>query len=82
MGLVSWLLFGLMAGVISVVTDEQPSLMRAIVIGMVGALIGGVLLFSFGFPGFISFHPVSFAGAVVGALVFLTLTHQRQLTTT
>lgn len=74
MNLFAWILFGLITGVIANLIDPRPSsggLLAAIVLGIVGALVGGFLasvLFGVGITGF---NLESFAIAVGGALLLL-----------
>ena len=78
MGLITWIVFGALAGwVASMIagSDERQGCFLNIVVGVVGAFIGGIIMefvtgrgFSFGF------NPSSFVVAVIGAIVFLLIT--------
>ena len=76
MNLIAWLLFGLLVGLIANVLDPHPSeggVFGAVVLGIVGALVGGFLsslLFGVGITGF---NLTSFAVAVLGSLTLLYL---------
>lgn len=76
MDLLAWLAFGLITGVIANIIDPRPSqggILGAIVLGVVGAMVGGFLgnaLFGVGVSGF---NISSFLVAVAGALITLYL---------
>ncbi|MDT8306712.1 MAG: GlsB/YeaQ/YmgE family stress response membrane protein [Anaerolineae bacterium] len=77
MGIVSWIIFGGLAGwVASLVTgrNERQGCLMNIIVGIVGAFIGGFLveLLGGGEMDF-SFDLTSFIVAVVGAVVLLFL---------
>jgi uncharacterized membrane protein YeaQ/YmgE (transglycosylase-associated protein family) len=78
MGLITWIVFGALAGwVASMIagSDERQGCFLNIVVGVVGAFIGGIIVgfvtgrgFSFGF------NLPSFVVAVIGAIVLLLIT--------
>ena len=78
MGLVTWIIFGALAGwVASMIagTNQRQGCFLNIVVGVVGAFIGGLIMelltgsdFSFGF------NLRSFGVAVVGAVLLLAIT--------
>lgn len=74
MNIVSWAIFGLIAGSIANWIDPRPSaggILGSIVLGIIGAIIGGFLaniLFGIGVSGF---NFSSFIVAVVGSLIVL-----------
>jgi len=72
MGILSWILFGLIAGFIAKLIDgEHFSLIGTILLGIAGAAFGGWVgsLLGLGRTGDFSFG--SFATAVIGALLLL-----------
>jgi len=76
MGLLAWIIFGGLAGWIAskiAGTDERQGCLLNIVVGIVGALIGGfiVSLLRGGEPWEFSFDLASFLVAVLGAVVLL-----------
>jgi len=77
MGIIAWLIFGGLAGWIAskiMGTDAQQGILLNIVVGIVGAFLGGFLASLLGIGGdFSSFNIVSFLIAVVGACVLLFL---------
>lgn len=74
MNIVSWILFGLIVGIVANAIDPEPArggLISAILLGIVGALIGGFLselIFGVGVTGF---NLTSFLIAIAGSLVLL-----------
>lgn len=74
MGILAWIVFGLIAGTIANMVDPRPSsggVLGSIILGIVGAVIGGYLaslLFGIGVSGF-DFQ--SLAIAVLGSLLLL-----------
>lgn len=74
MNVVAWVLFGLLVGLVANILDPAPArggLFGAIVLGIVGALIGGFLsslIFGISVTGF---NFTSFAVSVLGALIVL-----------
>jgi len=76
MGLIAWIIFGALAGwVASKITgrDDQMGCLMNIIVGVIGAFIGGGLvdLFTGGFT--VGFNLVSFVVAVVGAVLLLAI---------
>lgn len=74
MNVISWLLFGLIVGIVANAIDPAENhggLLGAIVLGVIGSLIGGFLanlIFGIGVSGF---DITSFIVAVAGSLVLL-----------
>lgn len=74
MDVLSWIVFGLIAGVVANILDPQPSsggALGAIVLGVLGAVVGGFvanLLFGVSVTGF---NFTSFIIAVSGSLILL-----------
>jgi uncharacterized membrane protein YeaQ/YmgE (transglycosylase-associated protein family) len=76
MSIIAWIIFGGLAGWVASLlagTSERQGCLLNIVVGIVGAMIGGFLmsLLRGGEPWEISFDLPSFAVAVVGALLLL-----------
>ncbi|NJN18150.1 MAG: GlsB/YeaQ/YmgE family stress response membrane protein [Oscillochloris sp.] len=77
MGPISWIIFGGLAGwVASLIagTNNRQGCLLNIIVGIVGALIGGAL-YGFFVGGAFTFgwNPVSFVVAVIGALILLAI---------
>ena len=76
MGLIAWIIFGALAGWVAsklAGRDDQMGCLMNIVVGVIGAFVGGavVSLFSGGFS--IGFNLTSFVVSVVGAVAFLAI---------
>ncbi len=74
MGIFSWIIFGALAGwVASMVMgrNNQMGCLANIVVGIIGAVVGGWIMSFFGKTGVTGFNLVSFVVAVIGAVVFL-----------
>lgn len=78
MGIVLWIIFGALAGwaaSILVGSNKSLGLFKNIVVGIVGAAIGGILMYLMGMGGdaITGFNFQSFLVAVMGAVVLLWL---------
>jgi uncharacterized membrane protein YeaQ/YmgE (transglycosylase-associated protein family) len=74
MSIIGWIVLGGLAGwLASVITgwNDRMGCIANIIVGIVGALVGGWLVSFFGGSGVTGFNLVSFAVAVVGAVVLL-----------
>lgn len=72
MGILLWIIFGALAGWIASIvmkTDSSQGTMGDIVLGIVGAVVGGFLMGLLGQAGVTGFNMYSFVVAVVGAIV-------------
>jgi uncharacterized membrane protein YeaQ/YmgE (transglycosylase-associated protein family) len=77
MGIIAWLVLGLIAGFIAskIVNHTGSGIIMDIVLGIVGALVGGFLFSIFGATGVSGFNIYSMIVAVVGAVVVLWIYH-------
>jgi len=77
MSILAWLVLGLIAGFIAskIVNKTGEGLFLDIVIGIVGALIGGSLFNTLGGVGITGFNLWSLFVAIVGAVIALLLYH-------
>ncbi|MFW5913779.1 MAG: GlsB/YeaQ/YmgE family stress response membrane protein [Bacillota bacterium] len=76
MGILSWILFGGLAGwLASKLTgdDEDMGLIENIVVGLVGAFLGGYIATRLGMGTVSGFNLQSFIIAVIGATLFLVI---------
>jgi len=76
MGLGSWILMGLLAGVLAkfLLPGKDPGgCVITVAIGIAGALLGGLLATYLGFGGLSGFDVRSFVIATLGAIVLLLL---------
>ena len=73
MGIISWLILGLIAGFIGskIVNKSGEGLWLDIALGIVGAIVGGVLFSAFGIQGITGLNIWSMIVAVVGAVIVL-----------
>ena len=73
MGIISWIILGLIAGFIgSKIVDKQgQGFWLNIALGIIGALVGGFLFDAFGATGVTGLNIWSMIVAVVGAVVVL-----------
>ncbi len=76
MGIIAWIIFGALAGwIASMITgrNDQMGCIANIVVGIVGAFIGGFLMNLVGGSGVTGFNLYSFFVAVLGAVVLLAI---------
>lgn len=76
MGIIIWIIFGGLVGwVASLImkTDAQQGLMLNIIVGIVGAVIGGFIMSLVGGSGVDSFNLYSFLVALLGACVLIAI---------
>jgi len=77
MSIIAWLILGLVAGFIAskLVNKTGEGLVLDIVLGVVGALVGGAIFSFLGSAGVTGFNLWSLFVAVVGAVVVLVAYH-------
>jgi uncharacterized membrane protein YeaQ/YmgE (transglycosylase-associated protein family) len=77
MSIIAWIVLGLIAGFIAskIVNKTGEGVLLDIVLGIVGALVGGFLFAQFGAEGVTGFNLYSMFVAVIGAIVVLLLYH-------
>lgn len=76
MGILAWIIVGALAGWIGSMvtgTNEQMGAVANIVVGIIGALIGGFLFNLLGGEGFTGFNFWSLFVAVIGSIILLAL---------
>ena len=76
MGILSWILFGLIAGALAkwiMPGDDPGGIIVTIVIGVAGALVGGFIASIIGIGTVSGFNFGSFIIAVLGAIILLAL---------
>jgi uncharacterized membrane protein YeaQ/YmgE (transglycosylase-associated protein family) len=76
MNLLLWIVLGALAGwVASLImgTDEQQGALMNIVLGVVGALVGGFVMNLFGLQGVTGFNLYSILISILGAVVLVWL---------
>jgi uncharacterized membrane protein YeaQ/YmgE (transglycosylase-associated protein family) len=77
MGIIAWLVLGLIAGFIAskIVNHTGSGMIMDIVLGIVGAFVGGLVFNFFGAAGVTGFNIYSAIVAVIGAVVVLFIYH-------
>lgn len=77
MSLLAWIILGLIAGFIAsrIVSHTGQGLVVDILLGIVGAVVGGFLFNQFGQPNVSGLNLYSLLVAIVGAVVVLWLYH-------
>jgi uncharacterized membrane protein YeaQ/YmgE (transglycosylase-associated protein family) len=77
MSIIGWLVLGLIAGFIAsrIVNKAGEGLILDIVLGVIGAFVGGYLFSVFGAEGVTGFNLYSMFVAIIGAIVVLVIYH-------
>lgn len=77
MSIIGWIVLGLIAGFIAsrLVNSAGEGIFLDIVLGIVGAVVGGFVFNAFGGAGVTGFNLYSMVVAVVGAVIVLWLYH-------
>lgn len=77
MGWIAWVILGLIAGWIAskIVNKEGSGFILDLVLGIVGAVVGGFIFRAFGGVGVTGFNLWSLLVAVIGAIVLLVIYH-------
>jgi uncharacterized membrane protein YeaQ/YmgE (transglycosylase-associated protein family) len=77
MSFIAWIVLGLIAGFVAskIVNHRGEGLILDIVLGVVGAVVGGWLFHTFGMPGVSGVNIYSLIVAVLGACVVLVVYH-------
>ena len=77
MGFIAWIILGLIAGFIAskIINHRGEGVMLDIILGVVGALVGGWLFTTFGEQGVTGLNLWSLIVAVIGSMLFLGAYH-------
>ena len=77
MGIISWIILGLIAGFIAskIVNRTGSGFIIDIVLGIIGAIVGGFIFHLFGGAGVTGLNLYSILVAIVGAVVVLVAYH-------
>jgi uncharacterized membrane protein YeaQ/YmgE (transglycosylase-associated protein family) len=75
MGIIAWIILGLIAGWIAskIMHGQGSGLLMNLVLGVVGAFVGGILISALGGVGITGFNLWSLLVAVLGAVIALWL---------
>jgi uncharacterized membrane protein YeaQ/YmgE (transglycosylase-associated protein family) len=72
MDIIIWIVFGALAGwVADIVMASDHGLIEDVVLGVIGAFVGGFIMNQFGQPGVTGFNIYSLVVAVIGAVVLI-----------
>ena len=77
MGIISWIILGLIAGFIGskIVNKQGSGILLDIALGIVGAIVGGFIFDAFGSTGVTGLNLWSMLVAIVGSVVVLVVYH-------
>jgi uncharacterized membrane protein YeaQ/YmgE (transglycosylase-associated protein family) len=77
MSIIGWILLGLIAGFIAskIVNKSGEGFFLDIVLGIVGAIVGGFIFSAFGASGVTGFNLYSMIVAIIGAIIVLVVYH-------
>jgi uncharacterized membrane protein YeaQ/YmgE (transglycosylase-associated protein family) len=77
MSIIGWLVLGLVSGFIAskIVNRAGEGFVLDIILGMVGAVLGGAIFSSFGAAGVTGFNLYCMGVAIIGAVLVLILYH-------
>jgi uncharacterized membrane protein YeaQ/YmgE (transglycosylase-associated protein family) len=77
MSVIAWIILGLVAGFIAskIVNHTGEGVIVDIILGILGAVVGGWLFNTFGMAGVTGLNVYSLVVAVIGAAVFLVIYH-------
>ncbi|MDU6390648.1 MULTISPECIES: GlsB/YeaQ/YmgE family stress response membrane protein [unclassified Pantoea] len=79
MGILSWIFFGLVAGILArcvMPGKEHLGIIMTILLGVTGALIGGVISTALGFGQVSGFNLYSILISTAGAIIVLFVVHK------
>jgi len=77
MGIIAWIVLGLIAGFIAslLVNRQGEGMLGDILLGIIGAVVGGFIAHALGFHGITGFNIYSMLIAVLGAVIVLAIYH-------
>jgi uncharacterized membrane protein YeaQ/YmgE (transglycosylase-associated protein family) len=82
MGIILWIIFGALAGwIASAIMKSNDGVLMDIVIGIVGAILGGWIMSFFGQGGVSGFNLYSLLVAILGAVVLIWIVRAIRRTT-
>ncbi len=72
MGIIGWIILGALAGwVAKMITKEEGGLLKNIILGIIGAVVGGGIVQLLGGSDINGFNLYSFVVAVLGAMLII-----------
>jgi uncharacterized membrane protein YeaQ/YmgE (transglycosylase-associated protein family) len=77
MSIIGWIVLGLIAGFIAskIVNRAGEGFIMDIILGIVGAVVGGFIFQQFGAAGVTGFNLYSMIVAIIGAVILLVIYH-------
>ncbi len=77
MGVIAWIIVGLIAGFIAskIVNKSGEGFLRDVILGIIGAIVGGWIFTALGANGVTGFNLYSIFVAVIGAIIVLVVYH-------
>jgi uncharacterized membrane protein YeaQ/YmgE (transglycosylase-associated protein family) len=77
MGIIAWIIVGLIAGFIAskIVNKSGEGFFRDVILGIIGAIVGGWIFTALGVNGVTGFNLYSIFVAVIGAIIVLVVYH-------
>ncbi|HEY1852776.1 MAG TPA: GlsB/YeaQ/YmgE family stress response membrane protein [Candidatus Binataceae bacterium] len=77
MGVIAWIIVGLIAGFIAskIVNKSGEGFLRDVILGIIGAMVGGWIFTALGANGVTGFNLYSIFVAVIGAIIVLVVYH-------
>lgn len=74
MDIILWIVLGAVAGwIASIIMRSSHGIIEDIILGIIGALVGGFIMNAFGQQGVTGFNVYSLVVAVIGAVVLIAL---------
>ena len=74
MSIIVWIIIGGLAGwIANMIMKTDGSLVKNIIVGIVGALIGGFIMSFFGAESFTGFNLWSFLVALIGSIILIAV---------
>ncbi len=76
MGIIAWIVFGLIAGALAKFLfpgDDPGGCFVTIILGIVGAMVGGFIMTGLGYGTVTGFNLYSFGVAILGSMVILAI---------
>lgn len=72
MGIILWIIFGALVGwIASMIMKSDQGILMDIIVGIIGAVLGGWIMSYFGQTGVTGFNIWSFIVALIGAIILI-----------
>ncbi|MBX4189906.1 GlsB/YeaQ/YmgE family stress response membrane protein [Candidatus Parcubacteria bacterium] len=74
MGILTWIIFGIIAGwIASALMGSRGGIIMDMILGIIGAFVGGLVMTAFGSSGITGFNLYSIAVAVIGGIILIAI---------